>query len=118
MLSIFIGGSVDPEVASLSDHQVIEAVTQDLRTTLGVQIAPRVLTLNRYGHAIPQYGLGHEARLSRIKGELQKLPGVFLAGNYLRGISIGDCIKHSTLMANRLIHHGDTEGTEAHGVGL
>jgi len=118
LLSIFIGGSVDPEVASLSDHQVIEAVTQDLRTTLGVQIAPRVLTLNRYGHAIPQYGLGHEARLSRIKGELQKLPGVFLAGNYLRGISIGDCIKHSTLMANRLIHHGDTEGTEAHGVGL
>jgi len=82
LLSIFIGGSVDPEVASLSDHQVIEAVTQDLRTTLGVQIAPRVLTLNRYGHAIPQYGLGHEARLSRIKGELQKLPGVFLAGNY------------------------------------
>ncbi len=94
---------MDPEAASLGDHQVIEAVTQDLRTTLGVQIAPRVLTLTRYGHAIPQYNLGHQARLSRVKGELQKLPGLFLAGNYLRGISIGDRIKHATLIANRLI---------------
>ncbi len=102
-MTIFIGGAVDPEAASLSDHQIIETVEQDLRTTLGVQTTPRVLTLNRYGHAIPQYGLGHEARLGRIERELQKFPGLFLAGNYLRGISIGDRIKDGTLIANKLL---------------
>jgi protoporphyrinogen oxidase len=39
--------------------------------------------------------MGHAARVERIESMLRDIPGLWLAGNYLRGISLGDCIKNA-----------------------
>lgn len=95
LLTNFIGGATDPAVLSLSEAALIEAVRRDLRTTLGVTASPRVVAVNRYEKAIPQYNLGHQRRLEQVTRAVGKIPGLFLAGNYLSGVSVGDCVKQA-----------------------
>jgi oxygen-dependent protoporphyrinogen oxidase len=102
LLTVFAGGATDPEAAALDDAQIIEIVRKDLRTTLGLSATPKVVALNRHSHAIPQYTIGHEERLGRIEEELKRIQGLFLAGNYLRGVSIPDCIRQATQLAQCL----------------
>jgi protoporphyrinogen oxidase len=38
---------------------------------------------------------GHTELVTKIQEQVaQKCPGLFLGGNYLTGVSIGDCIEH------------------------
>src|SRR5262245_8882219 len=99
LLTIFVGGATDTGVASLSDGQVVDVVREDLRTSLKITAAPRIVAVHRHQRAIPQPTLGHEARLRRIDEELGKIPGIYLVGNYLRGISIPDSVKQAGELA-------------------
>jgi oxygen-dependent protoporphyrinogen oxidase len=51
------------------------------------------LAIARHRSALPQYGLGHRDRVTRIRGAVAAVPGLFLAGNYLDGVSVGDCAR-------------------------
>jgi len=98
----FIGGATDTEAVNLGDEELIRVVHNDLSKVLGISGEPRRLPITRYDRAIPQYTLGHAARVERIESELRKAPGLWIAGNYLRGISLGDCIKQAESVANEV----------------
>jgi protoporphyrinogen/coproporphyrinogen III oxidase len=95
----FIGGVTDPAAARLSDEEVIRIVHNDLVKVLGIKGDPRRLPVTRYERAIPQYNLGHAARVAKIESALRGHTGLLLAGNYLRGVSLGDCIKQAEEIA-------------------
>jgi len=98
-LTNFIGGATDDEAAKLGDEELIRIVHRDLSKVLGVSGEPRRLPITRYERAIPQYTLGHAARVERIESLLRDIPGLWISGNYLRGISLGDCIKQAERVA-------------------
>jgi len=98
-LTNFIGGATDPEAIKLSDEELIRIVHNDLNKVLGLSGEPRRLPITRYERAIPQYTLGHAARVERIEVALRGVSGLYIAGNYLRGISLGDCIKNAGRVA-------------------
>ena len=98
-LTNFIGGATDAEAIKLGDEELIRIVHGDLSKVLGVSGRPRRLPITRYERAIPQYALGHAARVERIESRLREIPGLWIAGNYLRGISLGDCIKQAERLA-------------------
>src|SRR5262249_30970601 len=95
----FIGGATDTGAVNLGDEELIRIVHNDLSKVLGVSGEPRRLPITRYERAIPQYELGHAARAERIESGLRDIPGLWIAGNYLRGISVGDCIKQPERVA-------------------
>jgi len=98
----FIGGATDPGAVQLSDEELISAVHHDLSKVLGVSQEPRRLPITRYERAIPQYTIGHAARVARIEAELQNQAGLWIAGNYLRGVALGDCIKQAERIADEV----------------
>jgi oxygen-dependent protoporphyrinogen oxidase len=98
-LTNFIGGATDPEAIRLSDEELIRIVHGDLNKVLGVSGEPRRLPISRYERAIPQYTLGHAARAKRIEAMLRDVDGLWIAGNYLTGVSLGDCIKQAERVA-------------------
>ncbi|KAB2837970.1 MAG: hypothetical protein F9K45_11965 [Melioribacteraceae bacterium] len=52
--------------------------------------------------AIPQYNLGY-IQTETILNDFEKAnKGIFLGGNYLGGISVGDCIKNSEINFKRI----------------
>ncbi len=97
----FIGGATDPDAIRLSDEDLVGTVHNDLAKVLGISGRPIRLPITRWERAIPQYNLGHAARVSRIDAALKKVQGLHLSGNYLHGISIGDCIKNAESLADR-----------------
>ena len=66
------------------------------------QTKPKVVSGFRWERAIPQYTLGHEERLAMIELAVSRIPGLRLAGNYLRGVSVPDCIRRANEIAAAL----------------
>lgn len=98
----FIGGETDRAAIELSDDELIAIVHQDLQTVLGVTGEPKRLPITRWQRAIPQYNLGHAARVATIEAALAKHHGLWLAGNYLHGVAIGDCLKQGKELAEKI----------------
>jgi len=89
LVRAMVGGSVDPEAALLPESQLAGMVYDELRRLLGVRARPVYERIVRWPRAIPQYELGHMERVSAIERELDRLPGMFMAGNALDGIAFG-----------------------------
>jgi oxygen-dependent protoporphyrinogen oxidase len=87
LVRVLLGGAVDPSVAELSDADAVAVATDDLRRLFGVRETPVRTHLARWPRAIPQYEVGHPARVRAIDEEIGRLPGLHLAGNALHGIA-------------------------------
>jgi oxygen-dependent protoporphyrinogen oxidase len=98
----FIGGETDRDAIQLSDDELRRIVHGDLQAALGLTGAPHRLPITRWTQAIPQYNLGHAARVATIAAALARRPGVYLAGNYLHGVALGDCIRQGKELAAHL----------------
>ncbi len=103
LLRVMIGGAHDPNVLELDDEGLFAVVRSDLRTTMGLRVAPEMVRIIRHPRGIPQYTIGHLDRLDRIETELQRYPGLFVAGNSYRGVSINDCIAQAGSIAERVV---------------
>jgi oxygen-dependent protoporphyrinogen oxidase len=98
----FIGGATDPNAAQLNDDELVRIIHGDLSKALNITGAPRRLPITHYERAIPQYVIGHALRIAKLEAALAKHPGLRLAGNYLYGVAIGDCIRQAEQMARQI----------------
>ena len=105
LLLNFIGGTLDPALAKLSEPEIIQAVHQDLKKTIlrpETKAEPKVIAVHVWDKAIPQYEIGHFQRLATIETELQKSQGLYISANFIGGVALGDCIKRSLQDANKI----------------
>jgi protoporphyrinogen/coproporphyrinogen III oxidase len=79
--------------------QMVEAENARI---LGITGAPIERTVWRYARALPQYNVGHAQRVKEIREAESGLSGLGLAGNYLTGRSIGDCVESGFQAAEQL----------------
>lgn len=99
----FLGGATDPDTPSLSDSSLVDLAHRELSPILGLKAQPVASRVTTYEHAIPQYNLGHSARLATIAADLAKVPGLHLTGNYLKGPAIGSCVEHAQEVAESIL---------------
>lgn len=99
LLTAFAGGALDPSSARRSDDELAATIHSDLQTVLGVTCEPRILGVTRHERSIPQYNVGHAGRVNRIEDIVRRITGFGLIGNYLHGVSVGDCIKEADRVA-------------------
>jgi len=103
LLTTFVGGMRNPDLAARSDDEIARVVTGELRALVGARAEPLWLAITRWPRAIPQYNLGHLERLGGVDEAERALPGLFFCANYRGGISVGDCIKSADAIATRCI---------------
>lgn len=99
LLRVFIGGARDPEAIKLSDDQLVERAQREIHDLLNVRGDPTLVDVVRYASAIPQYHLGHRKRVAELRREVKRLPGLFVVGNYLDGVSLNDCVRVAAMCA-------------------
>jgi oxygen-dependent protoporphyrinogen oxidase len=92
LLRSMMGGACYPQYIALSDDEVVARVRQDLVLTMGIDAAPEFVRVFRHPQAIPQYTVGHGARLKALEEQLRTHPGLILTGNSYRGIGLNDCV--------------------------
>jgi len=101
-LTSFLGGATDPDTVSLSDSSLVDLTHRELTPVLGLKARPTVSRVTAYERAIPQYNLGHTARITTIHADLANAPGLHVVGNYLRGPAIGACIEQAQEVAESI----------------
>ena len=105
LLLNFIGGTLDPALAKLSESEIIAAVHQDLKKTIlrpDTKAEPKAIAVHVWDKAIPQYEIGHLERLAIVEAELQKSQGLYVSANFIGGVALGDCIKRSLQETNKI----------------
>jgi oxygen-dependent protoporphyrinogen oxidase len=102
LLRGMIGGACDPDGIALSDSDLERTMREDLERSMGIRAKPRKSWVFRHPLGIPQYTVGHGARLERIGAGLARLPGLHLTGNSYRGVAVNACVKEAVELAARL----------------
>jgi oxygen-dependent protoporphyrinogen oxidase len=107
-LTSFVGGATDPAALELDDQALHAVVLGDLGRALGIAGEPLVRDLVRWPRAIPQYEVGH-GRFVKLGQALEReLPRLHLAGSFLHGVSLADCVANGTALAERLLQEERT----------
>jgi oxygen-dependent protoporphyrinogen oxidase len=102
LLTVFIGGARMPDLARVGDAELVSTAHGDLQKVLGISQEARPVSITRWERAIPQYLIGHRARVRRIEEILHGTGGLRLIGNYLHGVSTGDCVKEADRHAREI----------------
>ena len=89
----FVGGEMSREMMSLSDDEMVAAVRDEFRALLGVSAAPGFAEVRRWPDSMPQYEVGHLARVAEIERAVAEIPAFAIAGAAYRGVGIPDCIR-------------------------
>lgn len=102
LLRSMIGGARASELAMKDEARVTGIVLDELRDIMGIDVSPDFVRVYRHEKAIPQYNVGHAARLQEIDTAVSGYRGLFLTGNAYRGIGVNDCIENSYKLAGEL----------------
>jgi oxygen-dependent protoporphyrinogen oxidase len=94
LMTSFLGGAMKPEVFDWPEARIWETVCSELKRVLKTSLQPEPLALFRHRYAIPQYNIGQKARVARVAEELKRIPGLFVTGNFLHGVSVPACMEH------------------------
>ena len=102
LLTSYVGGVRAPELALRPEAELVALTLKDLGAILGVRGAPTYQHCVLYPRAIPQYEVGY-GRFKTLMDDLEAAaPGLFLAGHYRNGISLGDSIIAGHEVADRI----------------
>jgi oxygen-dependent protoporphyrinogen oxidase len=103
LVRAFLGGAMQPEVYNLDDHQLRQAVIQDLRDLVGLRGEPRLVETHRWPASMPQYPVGHLDRVRELERKLQQWSGLGVAGNAFGGVGVPDCVRSAEATVDRLL---------------
>jgi oxygen-dependent protoporphyrinogen oxidase len=102
LLTSFIGGATDPQAVALSVEEISAIVHREIGTILSIRGVPAFSSVQIYPRALPQYNIGHTARVGSLARESSFFPNLKLVGNYLRGPAIGSCIEQALAVADEM----------------
>jgi len=95
LFTVFVGGASHPELSPQNSAALIEGAQKEFEAIMKIDGKAVFRDMSFWQEAIPQYGLDHLTLLEKIETELKKHPGLHLLGNYLQGVSVGDCVKRA-----------------------
>jgi protoporphyrinogen/coproporphyrinogen III oxidase len=87
-----VGRIGEEAVLHRDDADLTALAAADLAAATGVRGAPAAGLVTRWGGALPQYTVGHTARVARIRAGLASQPGLAACGAVFAGVGIPACI--------------------------
>lgn len=102
VLRCFLGGRGDPEILGESDESVLGIVRSELADIMGVTAEPVFARIARWPASMAQHTVGHLERVAEIERRLERIPGLYVAGNAYYGIGVPDCVRMGREVAGRV----------------
>jgi oxygen-dependent protoporphyrinogen oxidase len=104
-LTSYVGGMRAPELALRPPDELVAMTVKDLGVLLGARGRPTFQHTVLYPKAIPQYEVGYGRFKDTMTTLEQEAPGLFFAGHYRDGISLGDSMLSALGVAERMADH-------------
>jgi oxygen-dependent protoporphyrinogen oxidase len=87
------------------DADLAALAAADLAEATGVRGAPVAARVTRWGGALPQYNVGHAARVAGIRASVAGQPGLAVCGAAYDGVGIPACIASARTAADQITAH-------------
>ena len=100
--TLFIGGSRDAGFVDDVEQNVIDRARREFELIMKISAEPVMISKRFWPRAIPQYNIGYVEHENYFDHFEKDNEGIILGGNYRGGISIGDCIKNSELITQKI----------------
>ncbi|MGW7270000.1 protoporphyrinogen oxidase [Streptomyces sp. NPDC054864] len=110
VLRTSVGRYGESEILKCDDAELIELSRHDLRAATGLDAAPVATRVTRWHDGLPQYPVGHHARVARVREHVSKLPGLAVCGAAYDGVGIPACIASAYAAVDQL--GGDLAGVQ------
>lgn len=103
LLRAFVGGSLQAELYRQNDNAVEMDVRDEIASLLRVTAVPVLSRVWRHPNSMPQYHVGHGARIKKIETALAGYPTLALAGSSYHGVGISDCVRTGEEAAQKVV---------------
>jgi protoporphyrinogen/coproporphyrinogen III oxidase len=101
-ISAYVGGSCNHDAACLNSNDLSHLVHRELSDLLGISGEPVLSRCRQWARSLPQYEIGHSEKVSTIEALHRRLPGLYVTGNYLAGVSVASCIEQARATADKI----------------
>ncbi len=85
------------------DDTLVELARGELADAVGLRATPLDAVVTRWGGGLPQYNVGHLARVARIRAAAASVPGLAVCGAAYDGIGIPACIASGARVTTDLL---------------
>jgi oxygen-dependent protoporphyrinogen oxidase len=100
--TLFAGGARDPEIGNIDKEILINKVRDEFEKIMGMTEVPVYTGYKYWARSIPQYNIGYIEHEKYFDEFEKRNPGLYISGNYRGGISIGDCLKNSESLFEKI----------------
>jgi oxygen-dependent protoporphyrinogen oxidase len=99
----YFGGDGATELGRAPELDLMALAREEFADLLGARGEPVVARVRHWPRGLPQYRLGHAERVRVMDRLPERVPGVFLTGNYFDGPSVGACLARARETAAQVI---------------
>ncbi|MFF5480107.1 protoporphyrinogen oxidase [Streptomyces sp. NPDC012935] len=110
VLRTSVGRYGETEILQRDDDHLVDVSRRDLRAATGLDATPLETRVTRWTDGLPQYPVGHHARVARVREHVAKVPGLAVCGAQYDGVGIPACIASAYAAVDQL--DGDLSGVE------
>ncbi|MFS8197335.1 protoporphyrinogen oxidase [Streptomyces sp. CWNU-52B] len=111
VLRTSVGRYGETEILGRPDADLVDVSRHDLRAATGLTAEPLETRVTRWDDGLPQYPVGHHARVARIREHVGKVPGLAVCGAAYDGVGIPACVASANAAVDKL--RGDSRPVEA-----
>ncbi|MEV7244214.1 protoporphyrinogen oxidase [Streptomyces sp. NPDC093248] len=108
VLRTSVGRHGETEVLRREDAELVDVSRHDLREATGLDAKPLETRVTRWTDGLPQYPVGHHARVARVREHVARLPGLAVCGAQYDGVGIPACVASAHAAVDQLA--GDLDG--------
>ena len=105
ILRTSVGRYGETAILDHDDAHLVDVSRTDLREATGLTATPVETRVTRWDDGLPQYPVGHHARVARVREHLGKLPGLAVCGAAYDGVGIPACVASAAAAVDQI--HGD-----------
>jgi protoporphyrinogen/coproporphyrinogen III oxidase len=113
VLRCSIGRHREEATLQREDVELVDLAMADLHDAVGLRGPLLDASVTRWGGGLPQYAVGHLARVARIREAVAALPGLAVCGAAYDGVGIPAVIASVDLAATQVVEHLARRGTMA-----
>lgn len=103
LLRASLGRAGQEWVLQREDAELLSTVRDELFSITGLRAEPVDTHVQRWGGALPQYAVGHLARVARIRAAVAEVPGLAVCGASYDGVGVPACIGSAHKAADRVL---------------
>ena len=102
LLTVIIGGARQPQLIDQDVNKLKKTIINEIRKIISYD--GKIIMENNFlwKNGIPQYDLDHDVLIENISDFHKKNKNFYILGNYIKGISVSDCIQNAFELSKKL----------------